>query len=104
MSNGIWTLSNLVRGRPSPPFHIVKISIPCFSWAIQATSDIEILANCAWALTYLADSTEVDIDAIIAPQGLVRRLLELLYHQERKIVVPALRTVGSIVSGNEQQT
>lgn len=36
--------------------------------------------------------------------GVVRRLVELLGHQEPAVQTPALRTVGHIASGNELQT
>lgn len=36
--------------------------------------------------------------------GVCRRLVELLLHQSPAVLVPALRTVGNIVTGNDMQT
>ena len=49
--NGLWTLSNLCRGKPSPDFEEVKCLIPTFSRYVKDINcEMEALTNCCWAL------------------------------------------------------
>merc|ERR1719272_377899 len=77
--NATWTLSNLCRGKPQPPLQWVLPGLACLSNLIQAT-DVEVLADSSWALTYLSDGSEEHINAVIQA-GVVKRLIELFGHQ-----------------------
>ena len=102
LRNATWTLSNFCRGKPQPPFELVKPALPTLASLIYS-NDEEVLTDACWALSYLSDGTNEKIQAVI-DAGVCRRLVELLMHQSAQVKTPALRTVGNIVTGDDQQT
>lgn len=102
LRNATWTLSNFCRGKPQPDFELTKNALPALARHIHS-SDEEILTDACWALSYLSDGTNDKIDKVIQ-SGVARRLVELLMHPSASVLVPALRTVGNIVTGDDHQT
>ena len=102
LRNATWTLSNFCRGKPQPDFEQVKLALPALARLIHS-SDEEVLTDACWALSYLSDGTNDKIQEVIN-SGVCRRLVELLMHQSASVLVPALRTVGNIVTGDDEQT
>ncbi|XP_023545266.1 importin subunit alpha-4-like isoform X2 [Cucurbita pepo subsp. pepo] len=100
--NATWTLSNFCRGKPPTPFEQVKPALPVLRQLIHLT-DEEVLTDACWALSYLSDGPNEKIQAVIEA-GVCPRLVELLLHQSPSVLVPALRTVGNIVTGDDAQT
>ncbi|KAI3949029.1 hypothetical protein MKW98_021635 [Papaver atlanticum] len=85
-----WTLSNLCRGEPAVSFeqHLIH------------SSDEEILTDACWALSHISkDKIEALIEA-----GVCSRLVTLLHHPYPTVYIPSLRTIGHIVTGNDEQT
>jgi len=62
-----------------------------------------ILADTCWALSYILGVLDSEIQEVINT-GVTRRLVELLGHASLTVVTPALRTIGNIFKGNDQQT
>lgn len=58
-------------------------------------------ADVCWALSYLSSGNK-KIQAVVNT-GLVPRLIELLDGQEVQVLIPVLRTLGNIVTGNDGQ-
>ena len=59
-----------------------------------------------WALSYLSDDStpnNAHISAVIAT-GVIPHLVQLLLHPNPRILTPALRTLGNIVTGDDIQT
>lgn len=54
LKQGIWTLSNLCRGKPLPKFQKVYKAIPPFAEVLKTVKDTEMLIDAAWALSYLS--------------------------------------------------
>ncbi|KAM8883282.1 uncharacterized protein ACB058_020211 [Synchiropus picturatus] len=98
----VWTLSNLFRGKnPPPAFEKVSPALPVLSKLLYS-SDIDLLVNVCWGLSYLLDGPSDHIQAVIN-SGVCPRLVTLLMHQE-KVAYPALRAVGNILTGSHIQT
>jgi hypothetical protein len=102
LRNATWTLSNFCRGKPQPSFDQTRPALPALLQLIH-TSDEEVLTDACWALSYLSDGTNDKIQAVIEA-GVCQRLVALLRHSSPSILIPALRTVGNIVTGDDMQT
>lgn len=109
LRNATWTLSNLCRGKPSPPWSLVSAALPALANLIHSTDD-EVLTDACWALSYLSDGEASQlhvndtgpnerIQAVINA-GVHKQMVELLLNKLYTIQTPALRTVGNIVTGN----
>lgn len=107
-----------------------KPALPTLERLIHSNDD-EILTDACWALSYLSDGTNDKIQAVIEA-GVCPRLVELLLwvsylyicwcasslfssphvweclfccsHASPSVLIPALRTVGNIVTGDDVQT
>ncbi|KAH0458733.1 hypothetical protein IEQ34_011547 [Dendrobium chrysotoxum] len=102
LRNATWTLSNLCRGQPPAPFEHTRAALPVLQRLIHST-DEEVLTDACWALSYLSDGNNDRIQTVIEA-GVCPRLVELLLYPSTTVVVPALRTVGNIVTGDDSQT
>ncbi|KAK8960310.1 Importin subunit alpha-1 [Platanthera guangdongensis] len=102
LRNATWTLSNFCRGKPQPNFEQTKPALPALKHLIHST-DEEVLTDACWALSYLSDGTNDKIQSVIEAE-VVPRLVELLFHPSPSVLIPALRTVGNIVTGDDVQT
>ncbi|KAK3198062.1 hypothetical protein Dsin_021477 [Dipteronia sinensis] len=103
LRNATWTLLNFCWGKPQPPFYLqIKHAFPALAQLIHL-HDEEVLTDACWALSYLSDGTNDKIQAVIEA-GVCPRLVEFLTHPSPSVLIPALRTVGNIVSGDDLQT
>ena len=102
LRNATWAISNLSRGKPPPQFSKVKECLPVLSRLIFSIDD-EVLTDACWALSYLSEGSPERIQALI-DAGVIRRLVELLMHPRVGVVIPALRTIGNVVTGDDLQT
>ncbi|MFQ6652825.1 hypothetical protein Gotur_024505 [Gossypium turneri] len=102
LRNATWTLSNFCRGKPRASFEQTKPALPTLERLIHL-NDEEVLTDACWALSYLSDGTNDKIQAVIEA-GVCPRLVQLLLHPSPTVLIPALRTVGNIVTGDDMQT
>lgn len=105
LRNATWTLSNFCRGKPHADFEILR---PCLQLLVNLlqVEDEEILVDTCWAISYISDDPtpqNLRIQEVIA-HDFVPYLIKLLSHSNSLVVHPALRAVGNIVTGNDDQT
>ncbi|VDK78672.1 unnamed protein product [Litomosoides sigmodontis] len=103
LRNVTWVIVNLCRSKDPPPSpEIVQTLLPALAALISHT-DQNILVDTVWALSYLTDGGNEQIQMVIN-SGVVSNLIPLLSHPEVKVQTAALRAVGNIVTGTDEQT
>lgn len=104
--NTTWCMSNFCRGKPKPKFEQIKMCIPVLAKLIMER-DSEVLTDSCWALSYVTDDQtngNQKIGAVLQQDKICARLIYLLQHGSSQVQVPALRTIGNIVTGDDHQT
>lgn len=103
LRNVTWVIVNLCRNKePPPPINTILDLLPALTALIDHT-DVNILVDTVWALSYLTDGGNEQIQLVI-DCGVVPKLIPLLAHTEVKVQTAALRAVGNIVTGSDEQT
>ncbi|XP_015764342.1 PREDICTED: importin subunit alpha-4-like [Acropora digitifera] len=103
LRNVTWVIVNLCRNKdPAPPMDTIKEVLPALALLIHH-QDLNILVDTVWALSYLTDGGNHQIQVVI-DSGVVPFLVPLLSHVEIKLQTAALRAVGNIVTGTDDQT
>ncbi|KAB7497929.1 Importin subunit alpha-3 [Armadillidium nasatum] len=103
LRNVTWVIVNLCRNKdPSPPQNTIKEILPALNSLIHH-SDTSILVDTVWAVSYLTDGGNSNIQLVI-DSGIVSKLIPLLSHAEVKVQTAALRAIGNIVTGTDDQT
>jgi hypothetical protein len=117
--NVVWTISNLCRGKtPRPQFTDVAAAVPRMADLLDH-ADPEVVTDAAWALSYLTDGSNDQIQRVLEGTfhltsepilvqkpgtALVKRLVGILDVAATTTLTPVLRTVGNILTGNDVQT
>jgi HEAT repeat protein len=103
LRNVTWVIVNLCRNKEPPPApETIQQLLPALTYLVHHT-DVNILVDTAWALSYLTDGGNDQIQMVI-DSGVVPFLVPLLSHTEVKVQTAALRAVGNIVTGTDDQT
>ncbi|CAH3158726.1 importin subunit alpha-3-like [Pocillopora verrucosa] len=103
LRNVTWVIVNLCRNKePPPPMETIQEVLPALALLIHHP-DLNILVDTVWALSYLTDGGNHQIQEVI-DNGVVPSLIPLLSHGEIKLQTAALRAVGNIVTGTDEQT
>ncbi|CAH8357493.1 unnamed protein product [Eruca vesicaria subsp. sativa] len=100
LTQAVWALGNVAGD--SPQCRDVVLALPALERLIHST-DEEVLTDACWALSYLSDGTNDKIQSVIQA-GVVPPLFELLQHPSPSVLIPALRSIGNIVTGDDAQT
>jgi len=104
--NATWCMSNFCRGKPKPNFDQIKACVPVLAKLVMQ-NDSEVLTDSCWALSYVTDDQtqgNIKIQSVVQQSGICARLIYLLQHGNNSVQVPALRTIGNIVTGDDKQT
>lgn len=109
--NIAWCVSNLVRGKPPPR---EDVALPTLTFTLQMLQacwdagtkqfcgDTEIIADAFWSLSYLTDSFPRACKRVIA--GFLPLVLRALVSGTSNMATPALRTLGNVASGPDEDT
>lgn len=104
LRTAVWALSSLHRGRPRPPLQAVKSALPHVARLLSSSDDADVLANACWTLSCISDDAYTERIQAVVEAGVVPRLVQLLAHGDQSVVIPAVRTVGNLVTGDDVQT
>jgi len=55
--NCMWTVSNMVRGKPLPPLETIRCLIPALAQQVNST-DLDSVSDACWALSYISDGSD----------------------------------------------
>ena len=105
LRNVTWVIVNLCRNKDSspPPVQTIKEILPALSMLIQH-SDINILVDTVWALSYLTDGGNEKIQMVIDSGVLAKLIPLLLCHRNVNVQKATLRAVSNIVTVKEYRT
>lgn len=104
LRNVSWTLSNLCRGRPPPANNKIQKAIKALGKTLVQNNKEEILTDVCWALSYISDGGEENIEEMLEVQDLIIKIIKLLSHEQVSITIPCLRIIGNIVTGDDKVT
>ena len=101
--NGSWMISNLCRHKaPKVDLDKIECIFPTLNRFIYHRDD-KVVLNACWALSYLTDGPDERIERVIKHLDMNR--LEKLTRQDNKdLLLPVIRIIGNIASGNDSQT
>ncbi|CAJ0583296.1 unnamed protein product, partial [Mesorhabditis spiculigera] len=102
LRNVTWVLVNLCRSKPPPARELIQVLLPALAILVHHT-DTHILVDTIWAISYLTDGGNEQIQMVIDSK-IVPVVIPLLSHNEVKVQTAALRAVGNIVTGTDDQT
>jgi importin subunit alpha-2 len=99
-----WTMSNLCRYKNPHvvAFAVVEKLAPILAILIHHP-DLNVVCDVCWASGYISDGAEERIDLVLK-LGVLDRLVELASGNEMSLIAPALRCLGNIVTGDDNQT
>lgn len=111
LGNVIFAISNLLEGRPHPELNrVTPALLPFLIQLLHNSPSNVVLSDVCYSLFYILYNGGVDlihkINRIrwVVGQGAVPLLVQLLDCDSSKVLVPVIRCLEIIVSGNEEQT
>ena len=105
LSNVAWAISNLCRGKPSPPKELIEPAVGPLAMLLQREVTQEVKVDSTWALSYLADGENERINMILkADPKIAHVLVSQLAEAELPLLTPLVRTLGNFVTGTDEQT
>eukprot|EP00915_Cephaloidophora_sp_WS-2016_P002717 GHVH01003674.1.p1 GENE.GHVH01003674.1~~GHVH01003674.1.p1 ORF type:complete len:545 (+),score=86.54 GHVH01003674.1:281-1915(+) len=116
LMNCTWAISNLLRGKPVPPYAVSNLALNLLHKLIYI-SEADIQSDACWAISYITDAGKVADNGMsrtdkelemrindVLFMGLGFRICELIASPYQSVQIPALRSAGNIVTGTDEQT
>jgi importin subunit alpha-1 len=82
---------------------LVRRAVPTLIKVLVENDKEDIITDICWALSYLSDGAKERIDDLL-DVNLLKKMIQLLRHENVAIAIPCLRTIGNIVTGDDNQT
>ena len=101
LENAVWALANMCRFKPKPDKSVWLPTVPVLAKLILLENK-RVLADTCWALSYLSDGDDEDIQHLVDVVP-TKRLVDLAGHADTQVVAAALRFIGNIISGTDSQ-
>jgi hypothetical protein len=99
-----WSLSNLCRGNPIPDYRLVQPAVDtlCSLLAEEKIKDSQIYAESCWAISYQCEGLRQRVGPILST-NLLNKLIPVITKADHvKMILPGLRVVGQVSTGNEE--
>lgn len=82
---------------------LIRRAVPSLIKVFIENESPEILVDVCWALSYISDGDKGFITDLLNPL-LLSKLVKMMNHQNVTVSIPCLRTIGNIVTGDDDQT
>lgn len=103
LRNATWVIVNLCRNKdPHPHIDVIKQVIPALQYLITCF-DLAVLIDTAWALSYITELGP-EYCQLVIDSSLVAQMTPLLIYDDVKVQTASIRSLGSIVTGTQDQT
>ena len=99
----MWFLSNLCRGLPPPPEYLIDQILPMIPFSLDHSSP-SIISDSCWILSYLTEDKDSQTIDKVMSLGIERHLITFIGSKFPQVQAPALRAIGNILTGNDDQT
>jgi importin subunit alpha-1 len=105
LRNCTWTLSNLMRFKPSPPATAVEPALILAVSLLQNIQDEEVAADALWCFAYAVEgANERDVMDYACRSGILPGVVSSVLSSNTVLSAAALRLAGNIVTGDDAQT
>lgn len=98
-----WAVSNLCRGKPKPEFQSTCCAVPYLCSVVKSNDRPDILQGVLWALSHICKDKNERVQMLL-DEGVLPKITECLSSSDETVQFPALRIIGNIAAGRENQT
>ncbi|UXI14919.1 ankyrin repeat domain-containing protein 27-like [Sarcoptes scabiei] len=104
LRNLSWVIVNMTRNK-DPPLRcdVLNTILPMLYTLLTVSQDTIVFIDVFWAISYITDHGNDRIQKVI-DSDIVKIIIPYLEHEDIKIQTPALRVIGNIVTGTDEQT
>eukprot|EP01129_Flabellula_baltica_P016827 TRINITY_DN9141_c0_g1_i1.p1 TRINITY_DN9141_c0_g1~~TRINITY_DN9141_c0_g1_i1.p1 ORF type:complete len:507 (-),score=90.01 TRINITY_DN9141_c0_g1_i1:9-1529(-) len=101
IEHSVWTISNFCRNNPN--LNSIASCIPVMANLLETYISIDTLSDIYWAFSYITtDNNDACIEVMKYLN--ITRLIDVLSGNMKAVIVPVLRTMGNLVSGDSETT
>ena len=104
VKQGCWGLSNICRTKPHPPPEILMPALPALAKGLMLHNQMnEIVADILWSFGCLTENSYEVIQKVIS-LDILQLIVSFARSQSYTNALPALKILGNIIGGTDQQT